>query len=49
MDHVFTETKENPEMEQNLVKKLIQFHDSNLESTEEKVRINSGWSSFYKL
>lgn len=49
MDHVFTETKENPEMEQSLIKKLIQFHDSNQESTEEKVRINSGWTSFSKF
>lgn len=42
MDHVFTESKEDSDLDQRYLKKLSQFYESNQKMTEEKQIINTG-------
>ncbi|KAG8268896.1 Coiled-coil domain-containing protein 96 [Homalodisca vitripennis] len=43
MDHVFTDAKEDPDMEQRYHKKLMLYYESSKQMNEEKQRINTEW------
>lgn len=42
MEHVFAEIKEDPSLEQQYLKKLALFHETNQLMNEEKLKINTG-------